>query len=275
MYSGTTFTNYSGAILGAHQKIDRVAYVNLLKTLDQSTDGFPSITQILHFEGKNGPDGIKRKSPARDEPWHFYDPFDDDDTELLAYIRRHYNELVQELKKGNSERAAFNAAWLAHALVDGLTPAHHYPYEEHLTDLRGGHGNASRTSIKEKLIIPGTNAKDMLKRNWAMWGAGGLMSMHAMFEVGVAVMMAPLKFPRAVPTEANLVKLNEIGLEEWFERAAREIALLDMYDNFYKRGWTVKLARQVRNDLAPVIIKTVSLAWYSAMRDAGLLKGKK
>jgi hypothetical protein len=48
-----------------------------------------------------------------------------------------------------------------------------------------------------------------------------------------------------------------------------------MYDNFYDKGWSVKMVRQVRNHLGPVIIKTVCLAWFSAMRDAGLLKGKK
>ena len=274
MYSGTTLTNYSGSLVGAHQKIDRVAYAHFKKITAGSTS-FPSLLQILHFEGKNGPDGIKRKSPARDEPWHFYNPFDDEDTELLGHIKRHYDELVHELKKGNSERAAFNAAWLAHALVDGLTPAHHFPYEEKLTELRGGAGIETRSSIKEKLIIPGENMSDSLKKNWQMWGSGGVLSMHVMFELGVAIMLAPLGFPKAVPTEGNLNKLSEIGYMEWFERAAREIALLDMYDRFYEKGWSVKLARQVRNNLGPVIIKTVCLAWYSAMRDAGLLKSKK
>lgn len=273
MYSGTTFTNKSGALLGAHQKIDRVAYKHLQILIDGNS-GFPTAKQILHFEGKNGPDGIKRKSPARDEPWHFYNPFDSEDTELIGYINRHYDELVIELKKGNMERAAFNASWLAHAIVDGLTPAHHYPYEEKLTELRGA-GIESRTTIKDKLIIPGDNMGDSFKKNWAMWGSGGVLSMHVMFELGIAAMLAPLKFPKAVPTDANIKKFTEIGLAQWFERAAREIALLDMYDRFYEKGWTVKIARQVRNHLGPVIIKTVCLAWFGAARDAGLLKGKK
>ncbi len=275
MYSGTTFTNFSGSIMGAHQKIDRVAYAHLKKATDVGS-GFPSLRQILHFEGKNGPDGIKRKSPARDEPWHFYDPFDEDDTELLGYIERHYGELVNELKRGNKERAAFNAAWLAHAIVDGLTPAHHFPYEEKISELRGGASNDTRVTIKEKLIIPGENMSDSLVKNWKMWGHNGVMSTHVMFEFGVAIMLAPLGFPTAVPSEANLKKVNQIGIIDWFERAAREIALLDMYDRFYEKGWTVTLARQVRNHLGPIIIKTVCLAWYSAAREAGLLKtGKK
>lgn len=273
MYSGTTFSNFSGSILGAHQKIDRVA-LRHLKKITSGSRGFPAAKLVLHFEGKNGPDGIKSKSPARDEPWHFYNPFDNEDTELISYIERHYQELVTDLKNGNEEGAAFNAAWLAHAIVDGLTPAHHFPYEEKLTELRGA-GIESRTTIKEKLIIPGVDVNDKIKKNWAMWGRGGVLSMHIMFEMGIAIMLAPLAFPKAVPTEANINKLNKIGLIDWFERSAREIALLDMYDKFYEKGWSIRLVRQVRNHLGPVIIKTVCLAWYSAMREAGLLKTKK
>jgi hypothetical protein len=198
-------------------------------------------------------------------------------TKRCIYVKplaSHYDELVAELKKGNMERAAFNAAWLAHSIVDGLTPAHHFPYEEKISELRG-EGIESRTTIKDKLLIPGDTIAETIKKNWAIWGSGGVMSMHVMFEMGVAIMLAPLSFPKAVPSEANIQKVTEIGYVEWFERSAREIALLDMYDSFYDKGWNVKMARQVRNHLGPVMIKTVCLAWFCAARDAGLLKGKK
>ncbi len=272
MYSGTTLTNKSGAILGTHQKVDRVAYKHLVNLTN--TDKFPDISDILHFEGKNGPDGIKRKSPAKDEPWHFYDPFDTSDTQLLESMRSHYKELVIKLKKDHPEKAAFDAAWLAHAIVDGLTPAHHFPYEEKLAELRGNKVG-ERDSIKNKLIIPGDTVKESLKKNWAMWGFGGLMSMHGMFEMGVAVLLAPIKMNSSKVTESDIETLVDIGYEEVFKRAAREIALLDMYDRFHEKGWSVKLSRDVRNHLGPVMIKTVTLAWYSAMRDAKLLRGKK
>jgi hypothetical protein len=228
----------------------------------------------LHFEGKNGPDGIKRKSPAKDEPWHFYDPFDEDDTQLLSLIRSHYDELVKQLKKGTPERAAFDTAWIAHAVVDGLTPAHHFPYEERLEELRGEDMD-SRNSVKNKILIPGDSKRELFKNNWAMWGAGGLMSMHAMFEGGVAFILAPLSMKTAIPTNGDIEHLISIGYEEYFKRAAREIALLDMYDRFHEKGWTPKLIRDVRNELGPTIIKTVCLVWYSAMRDAGLLKSRR
>jgi hypothetical protein len=229
---------------------------------------------VLHFEGNNGPDGIKHKSPGKDEPWHFYDPFDEDDTQLLELMRGHYNELVKQLKKGTIEKSAFDAAWIAHAVVDGLTPAHHFPYEQKLEELRG-EAMGSRDSLKSKVIIRGSTKRDTLKKNWAMWGTGGLMSMHAMFEAGVAVIIAPISLKTAMPSDSDIEHVTEIGYEEYFKRVARQIALLDMYDRFHQTGWSPKLIREVRNELGPALIKTVCLVWYSAMRDAGLLKKKK
>jgi hypothetical protein len=274
MWSGTTLTNFSGSIIGAHQKIDRVSR-KFLKDITGNSEKFPTIKDILHFEGKNGPDGIKSKSPAVDEPWHFYDPFDVEDTQLIDIIRDHYNELVRQLKKGNPERAAFDAAWLSHAIVDGLTPAHHYPYEAELIEIRGGESMDSRDSIKSKVIMPGKTVPKKIKSNWQMYGFGGLMSMHGFFEIGVGFLIAPISLVRAKPTETDITTMVEVGYEEIFKRAAREIALLDMYERFYVKGWSVKLSRDVRNHLAPIMVKTVTLAWYSAMRDAGLLRGKK
>ena len=274
MWSGTTLTNFSGSIVGAHQKVDRVARRYLRVLAPKNIDKFPTIRDILHFEGKNGPDGIKSKSPAKDEPWHFYDPFDPGDTKILDIIKDHYEELVWQLKKGSPERAAFDAAWLAHALVDGLTPAHHFPYEEKLTEIRGD-GLHTRDSIKSKVIMPGDTIGKMLKSNWQMYGIKGLMSMHGFFEFGVGLILAPIKMPTAKPTENDIKTMTEIGYIEVFKRAAREIALLDMYDRIHENGWTVQLSRDVRNHLGPIMAKTVCLVWYSALREAGLLRGKK
>ncbi len=270
MYSGTTLTAASGRILGAHQKIDRVAR-NHLAQLIKDNSVFPNSNKILHFEGKNGPDGIKRKSPAKDEPWHYYNPFDDDDSQLLGLIDRHYKLLVKQLKSGNHERTAFEAAWLAHAIVDGLTPAHHYPYEQKLTELRGGEGIETRTSIKEKLVLPGETRREQVKNNWKMWGPRGLITAHGMFELGIATLIAPMSFVDKQPKKAQIDELAEIGLEQFFVRRAREIAVLDTYERYIKRGWTTKLALDVRSKLTPTIINTVTLAWYAALNEADLL----
>lgn len=276
MYSGSTLTRFSGRVLGAHQKIDRVSRRHLSWLIPDDTL-FPSIQRILAFEGKNGPDGIKRKSPAQDEPWHYIDPHDETDTQLLELIDDHYVQLVTELKNGNSERVAFEAAWLAHAIVDGLTPAHHYPYEEKLVELRGGEGLETRTTIFGKLVMPGETKRQQIHNNWKMWGSKGLMMTHGLFEIGVATLIKPLTFNDIIPTKEDLIKIEKIGILEWFIRATKEVAAMGMYDAYYAKGWTPRLAVQVRHRLTPIIVQAVTLCWYAALVDAELVapaKGK-
>lgn len=268
MYSGTTLTRASGRIMGAHQKIDRVARAHLAKII-KTDKQFPTSRRILYFEGHNGPDAIKRKSPAQDEPWHYYDPFDEKDTQLVDLIKDHYKQLVSQLAEGNLERSAFEAAWLAHAIVDGLTPAHHFPYEKKLQELRGGLGKETRDTIKKKLLMPGETKKQKLKNNWKMWGAKGLFMTHGMFEMGVAAIIAPLNFSDAVPTKSEIEHAEKVGVVELFRQTAKEIATMQMYDNYYKKGWTPKLAWQVRHKLGPLLIQTVTLTWYIALSEAG------
>jgi hypothetical protein len=270
MYSGTTLTNFSGRIIGAHQKIDRVARKQLGLLIDDP-HSFPSARLISHFEGKKGPDAIKIKSPAKDEPWHYYQPFDEKDSQLVELIQDHYDHLIIELKVQNVERSAFEAAWLAHALVDGLTPAHHFPYEQTLVELRG-EGIETRTTVKSKLFMPGRTQKERIIKNWKVWGPGGLMTSHHLFEIGVAGIIAPLSFKDARPTVSDLKNVIDIGPAELFKRNAREIAVLDMYKNYQRKGWTPKLASQVRHQLTPMLIKTVCLTWYSALVKANLAK---
>lgn len=267
MYSGTTISNRSGTLLGAHQKLDRVARLALEKSMPGTA--FPSIKEILHFEGKNGPDAIKRKSPARDEPWHYYDPTDTADTDLLEMIQEHTANLIKALKKNSSEKAAFEAAWLAHALVDGLTPAHHYPFEKKLEELRG-EGIETRTSIKDKLIIrqAGDSNRQTFSKNWQFWGAKGVMTTHGLFEWGVATAIAPLRLKKGYPNGNELIRVRTEGIVPIFKEAAAHIYELNMYERFHKKGWTSKLAKQTRQDLAPLIVKVVTLGWYAAAHKA-------
>lgn len=268
MYSGTTLRNSSGRIIGAHQKLDRVSR-RALATLAPDA-GFPVIKDILHFEGKNGPDGIKSKSPARDEPWHYYNPADPSDTQLIKLIEQHSQNLTIALKKGQAEKAAFEAAWLAHALVDGLTPAHHYPLAEHLEELRG-EGLETRTTIKDKLIVrrPGDTLTEMLVKNWEFWGAKGVMTTHGTFEWGVATIIAPMRIKAGYPTEAECKKVLQTGIVTLFKQAAQDIYALNMYERFSHKGWTRRLAREVREVLAPTLVRVVTLAWYEALHKAG------
>lgn len=269
MYSGTTLTPLSGRLVGAHQKIDKLARAVLRPLLTDNT-AFPSARAILHFEGAKGPDAIKRKSPARDEPWHYFSPFDTGDTRLIEIISDHYDQLVDALRQQDKVRAAFEAAWLAHAIVDGLTPAHHYPYEEELTLLRGGEGIETRTSIKEKLLMPGETRRERLRNNWKMWGPKGLLTTHGLFEWGVAALMAPISSRQVQLNSKDIDELYQYGVLELFRRKAREVSGRNMYDTYCQYGWTPRLARQVRKNLVPTIVKTVALVWYAAALDANI-----
>src|SRR5688572_8518552 len=113
MYAGTKLRNSSGRIIGVHKKLNPLARRALEANFPEVD--FPIISEILHFEGRNGPDGIKSKSPAQDEPWHYYNPLKPRAGELIHMIERHSKNLTAALRKGSREKAAFEAAWLAHA----------------------------------------------------------------------------------------------------------------------------------------------------------------
>lgn len=266
MYSGTTLTPASGRVLGAHQKIDRLSRA-ALRPLLKNNESFPATKQILQFEGSRGPDAIKRKSPAVDEPWHYYAPFDDEDTQLIDLISVHYTALVEALKTKDEVRAAFEAAWMAHAIVDGLTPAHHFPYEEHLNQLRG-EGKESRDSVYKKLILPGVTVREAISNNWKMWGPQGLLTSHGWFEWGAAVIIAPVGNRQIKVRPHDIDELKKYGLAQLFVRKAKEVGVLRMYDGFARHGWTPRLAWRVRYRLLPVVVRVVALAWYAAAAEA-------
>jgi hypothetical protein len=263
MYSGTTFRTKSGRVIGAHQKIDRVAYRHIIKQVPKDLI-FPTVEEVIHFEGLNGPDGIKRKSPGRDEPWHFIDPSDAEDHTLIDMIHDHIYNMAAALRASNTTRVAFEAAWMAHAIVDGLTPAHHYPLEEKLEELRG-EGLATRTSKKDKVLLPGKNRRIQLRNNWEFWGAKGIMTTHLAFEFGVATTIAAPRFDESGPTEQDLSRLRDEGFDALFYEILHKIAALEMYEEFSRIGWTRHLARETRDVLVPEIIKAVVLAWYQAL----------
>lgn len=264
MYSGTTFRTKSGRIMGVHQRIDRVARRHIAPHIHEGVV-FPTYREIVHFEGKNGPDGLKRKSPAQDEPWHYVNPDDPQDTLLLDMITEHMANLTDALRHNNQTRAAFEAAWMAHAITDGLTPAHHYPFEEKLEELRG-ESMATRNSAKEKLIMPGESPRDMIKNNWEFWGAKGMMTTHLSFELGVATALSGARLDGLHRfSEADASDLRSHGFDEVFRRILHDIHAMKMYDEFHQKGWTRHLAHQARRELVPLIIKAVCAGWYSAM----------
>lgn len=253
--------------MGVHQKIDRVARKHLQVLLPDYAK-FPSIKRVLHFEGKNGPDGIKSKSPAVDEPWHFIDPHDVDDIALIKIIKEHIDNLAQALRRGDEQRAAFEASWMAHAVTDGLTPAHHFPLESALKELRDGQGNETRTSILKKGMMPGKTPIEQLRNNWRFWGAKGIMTMHVSFEAGIASSIAYQRFQDAMPSADDINYVCKHGYAKYFQESVQKVSSMKMYTTYAKTGWTVSMIRQTNKQLMPLIIKTVTLGWLTAVWQA-------
>lgn len=263
MYSGTTLRTKSGRIMGVHQRIDREAKRRIIKHIPRSVH-FPNIADILHFEGYNGPDGIKRKSPGRDEPWHFIDPSDPDDRAILDMNSDHIHNLAVALNDKNNERAAFEAAWMAHAITDALTPAHHYPLEEKLQEIRG-EGLETRNSKRAKIIQPGDSIYQKLQNNWQFWGVKGVMTTHLKFETGVAIAISSYKFDDDIFNQKDIGRLKKIGFEPMFYESLKRVTDLDMYSDIAADGWTRRLADLTRDVLLPEIIKMVAVGWYAAI----------
>jgi len=276
MYAGFYTSRKSADWLGAHQKFNRAAYAAVKDVLHDDIRGlpaqkqlttFPGIKLINSFEGYNGPDGIKVKSPAQDEPWHYYDPFDDDDVKIFELINMHLGELTEALIADNQAKAAFEASWLAHTLTDGMTPAHHYPYEEEMV-AKIGRGNDERTSKSKKLIATGENVFDTIRRNWQIHGGKGLLTTHIHFEAGINSAIITHRIVGGRPSDVELDFAREKGLVEVFKRSAEQIARMNLYGRFYTKGWNRKLARRIRYELSPIIVRTIAIAWYLAMEQA-------
>lgn len=250
--------------VGAHQRLNRCAYRIVKPETDMAV--FPGTKLINHFEGANGPDGLKRKSSGKDEPYHFYNPATGRGA-VTSEIKNHYLGLVQALKRKDHERSAFEASWLAHAVTDGLTPPHHYPYVEKLSELKGS-SPAEVTRMKDKFILRGKTKRETVKQTWKLVGAKGLLSTHAHFEAGFSTIM--LGKPIRVPLDrAEFERAEQMGPVLFFKEQAKLVAQLKMYERFTKRGWTAGLARQVRRVLAPTIAQTIGIIWLMAYEEAG------
>ncbi len=263
-------SNHSGDLIGAHQKIDKSAYLMLQKYCRKAKK-FPDIEQILHFEGSRGPDGLKRKSPGVDEPQHFIQPGHDDGS-LRTIIENHHYNLTQALIAKDEIRAAFEAAWLAHAITDGLTPAHHYPYRRVVDELMTDKDFIKLFGRKIKGIMRGNTLAQAARNNWLYWGAGGVMTKHIAFEYGVAYTITPVTLKRLWPKGLHHDDFDQADCIRAFYAALDKIVALRMYDRFLKKGWTTQLVSETHKILIPEIVRAVALAWASAANKAAKAK---
>jgi len=179
-------------------------------------------------------------------------------------IYDHQVNLARALKTNNVERASCEAAWMAHAIVDGLTPAHHYPLADKIEELFGM-PHHERSSVKEKNIIKGHNRRDTLSKNWQYWGKRGIFMNHFMFEFGVATAILGNNFGKIVINDDDIAKLSKHGYLKTFEDIMVQIVKLGTYEEYSKNGWSRELAKTVRLELVPLIVEAVILGWYSSI----------
>lgn len=246
-------------MVGAHQKIDRIARRRASGYL--ANDKFPSIKDILHFEGKNGPDGIKLKSPTVDEYEHVIDPNDSSDRLLIDIINDHIHNLATALSEDNYERAAFESAWLAHAVVDGLTPPHHYKLDESQVNWLAT--NKTINAIKRDYLSGEPNKKLGFLEKWGSWGSGGVVP-HVLFELGVASAITPGGKKGSEITSADIKRLKKYGFEAVYLDMVRNVYDMKLYKKFLEKGWTRGLAKKARDVLVPTMVRAVALAWCQA-----------
>jgi hypothetical protein len=252
-------------VLRAHQKIDKSAY-RQLSTITDCSEYF-TFKEIIHFEGRRGPDSPRLKKGNSTPPWHFYDP-DGENEEYFQVVKSHYDALVKEIKLGDHNRSGFEAAWLAHALVDGLTPAHHYPYEEQLEELRS-ENKSTRETVRGHFIVKGDSFLNTVRKSSQLIGPKGLLTTHTTFEAGAATIILPLLLMKA--TLPQTVLDNATGYDnliESFKLYVSEIDSFHMYERFYRKGWTPSLSLDIRRELAPRMVKIVTLAWFCALKEA-------
>ena len=215
---------------------------------------------------------------------HFILP-DNDDGRLWHYIENHSANLkkaLQEIQEddikafedGTEVRAAFEAAWLAHVITDGLTPAHHFPYEQAVSELMSDQEYVKIFGQPIKGIMKGDSLTESAVKNWRYWGHNGYMSKHIAFEYGVAL-IATAEGWDAIKPEISPEDLANLDFKEEFYKSLHKIHSLDMYTRFRESGWTSALGKESKNILLPEIVRAITLGWYACLPEDSKRKVKK
>ncbi len=255
----------AGNLIGTHQKLIRISRRLFAKHAPRGVD-FPTAKELVYFEGMRGPDGLKRKCPdSPDQPEHFLIP-NADNGRIWKQIEDCEANLKRALTEGNRERAAFEAAWMSHFIIDGLTPAHHYP----LDDIKNEFMSESEyVEIFGKPLarkIEGETIRETVGKNIVYYGPGGHITKHFAFEYHIAKIVNSKKKETLTPRlKYSSRDIKSLDFKAEFYTSVNKIAALKMYERYKVEGWTKELERETIEILLPEIVKNVTIGWLKCV----------
>ncbi|MBQ7802723.1 hypothetical protein IJ380_02590 [Candidatus Saccharibacteria bacterium] len=251
-------------LIGTHQKLIRLSRRLVGKKLPEGIY-FPSAKEIIYFEGMRGPDGLKRKCPEEKQPEHFLIPGADNGL-LWGQIEDCQANLKRALEEGNHERAAFEAAWMSHFIIDGLTPAHHYPLDDIKEEFMS---ESEYLEIFGKPLarkIEGETFRETVGKNIVYYGPGGHLTKHFAFEFQIAKIVNTRKKKTLTPAlPYSLGDIKKLDFKKEFYGSVEKIADLKMYERYKVEGWSSDLALEAKEILLPEIVKNVTIGWLKCV----------
>jgi hypothetical protein len=264
MFSRTILSDKKSEKIATHQRLIRASRRQLQDYLPRGAQ-FPVAKEIVHFEGKNGPDGLASKHNIADEPHQFIDP-KHPDGKLVGFIRNHLYNLHEAYQNGDRVKMAFEAAWGSHMIIDGLTPAHQQPFKEQLKEL-DPRDLAETNGVLKRIFMPGDSLSEYFTKNWKRLGPKGLGTNHILFEAGIDFITMPLSPKKLIPplTRSEVEKAKAGQFLELYMDAVKKIAGYKMFERYVEKGWTTDLAEEVRAKLLPEAVKMVTLGWIQGV----------
>jgi len=260
------FINKKAENISAHQRLIRASRHAIMPYLPPKAT-FPSAQQIIHFEGKNGPDGLASKHAVSDAPSDFINPKKLNGP-LFNEIKDHIYNAHIAVKRQNDIRLNFELAWLSHLVIDGLTPAHHQPLKEQLKTIDSRTEEEVNSRIK-RVVYTSSDPIEALVNNWKRLGPRGIGTNHVTFETGIDFLIMPLT-PRYLAgkitvTTAQLKKVKSGHFLDLYKKAILKIDSANLFERYEQSSWTTNLATDIRELLIPTAIHMVVLAWLAAI----------
>jgi hypothetical protein len=264
MFSRTIFADKRTEKIATHQRLVRAARRIVPRYVSARTQ-LPSAKQIVHFEGKNGPDGLAGKHNIQDFPMEMLNPTHQRH-ELIEHLNHHLRALGRAHRHHDEVRVAFELAWSEHLIVDGLTPAHHHDYSDQVKQLDPRELDEIN-SILKRIFVRGAGLTDTIRKNWKKIGPRGVATNHILFEAGIDFITMPLSAKRLEVelSPSDLKRVRQGKFVQVYLESVRRIADLHMFERYEHGGWSTDLVDDVRNVLLPECVKCIALGWLSVL----------